>query len=436
MKNTARLRNLFLPHRIEQARELASIWLTTDAQYIERLQLTRLQERWAEAVHNVPYYHNLVARGDVPATLESIAMFRRTVPILTRETLIAQRDQFQRDAPSHHELMTAGSTGNPLRFGNWKDEAIAHTGVNQWVGRLHNGMAPDDKVFMLWGHSHLLGTGIQGRLKNLKRKTQDWLLGYRRVDAYHVEPTRAIAYLDDLRRFRPQIIIGYACALDMMARHNLAAGRSADALGIKLCIACAEMFPQPDSREVLQPFFGCPVVMEYGGVDFGVCAYELVGESGYCIFWWSHLLEVEGDSAEGPLLVTNLTERYLPLFRYRNGDACEGADVDTSGVLQGFAAVKGRVNDTLEMPDGRVIHSVGLFHCIHQEPVWSIQLVVGDDGMRLRLATDKMTEAMESRIRSRLGDLHPDLAACPIDVVDDVATNRAGKRRWIVDERS
>ncbi|MEJ5310874.1 MAG: hypothetical protein WHX52_14005 [Anaerolineae bacterium] len=422
--------------RIQQARQLEVRWLAAHPQEIAQLQFNLLQERWKEAIQNVPYYQNLVARGDAPATLESIAKFRQTVPILTRETLIAQRDQFQRDTPPHHELMTAGSTGNPLRFGNWKDEAIAHTAVNQWVGRFHNGMAPDDKVFMLWGHSHLLGTGIQGRWKNLKRKTQDWLLGYKRVDAYHVEPERSKAYFDDLYRFRPQIVIGYACALDMMARHNLDAGRSADALGIKLCIACSEMFPHPDSREVLQGFFGCPVVMEYGGVDFGVCAYELVGESGYRIFWWSHLLEVEGDGAEGPLLVTNLTERYLPLFRYRNGDACEGANVDTSGVLQGFAAIKGRVNDTLEMPDGRVIHSVGLFHCIHQEPVWSIQLVVRDDGMRLRLATDKMTEPMESRIRNRLADLHPALATCPIDVVADVTTNRAGKRRWIVDERS
>ncbi|MBN2393603.1 MAG: hypothetical protein JXR84_22920 [Anaerolineae bacterium] len=430
------IREFLFRKRLEVAKRWQERWLTLPGEQIKTKQLKNLRERWREATEHIPYYRNLVARGDAPATLESIAMFRQTVPILTRETLIAQRDQFQRDIPPHHELMTAGSTGNPLRFGNWKDEAIAHTGVNQWVGRLHNGMAPDDKVFMLWGHSHLLGTGIQGRLKNLKRKTQDWLLGYRRVDAYHVEPARAIAYLDDLRRFRPRIVIGYACALDMMARHNLNAGRSADDLGIKLCIACAEMFPQPDSREVLQRFFGSPVVMEYGGVDFGVCAYERVDTTGYRVFWWSHLLEVEGDSAEGPLLVTNLTERYLPLFRYRNGDACERANVDTSGVLQGFAAIKGRVNDTLEMPDGRVIHSVGLFHCIHQESVWSIQLAVGDDGMRLRLATDKMTEAMESRIRSRLGDLHPALADCPIDVVTDVATNRAGKRRWIVDERS
>lgn len=429
-------RKLLLRERLEVARQWQEHWLTLPDEQIEAKQLRDLCERWQEATEHIPYYRNLVARGDAPATLESIAMFRQTVPILTRETLIAQRDQFQRDIPPHHELMTAGSTGNPLSFGNWKDEAIAHTGVNQWVGRLHNGMAPDDKVFLLWGHSHLLGAGLKGRLKNLKRKTQDWLLGYRRVDAYHIEPARAIAYRDDLRRFRPQIVIGYACALDMMARHNLAAGRSADDLGIKLCIACAEMFPQPDSREVLQGFFGCPVVMEYGGVDFGVCAYELVGESDYRVFWWSHLLEVEGDGVEGPLLVTNLTPRYLPLFRYRNGDECEGADVNAPGVLNGFAAIKGRVNDTLEMLDGRVIHSVGLFHCIHQEPVWSIQLVVGDGGMRLRLATDKMTEAMESRIRSRLGDLHPALASCPIDVVADVATNRAGKRRWIVDERS
>ena len=110
-------------------------------------------------------------------------------------------------------------------------------------------------------------------------------------------------------------------------------------------------------------------------------------------------------------------------------------DVDDTGVVMGFDSIKGRVNDLLRMPDGCGIHSVGLFHCIHQEPVWSIQLVIGEEGMRLRLATREMTEAMESRIRKRLRDLHPDLATCPVEIVDDVETNRAGKRRGIVDER-
>jgi hypothetical protein len=43
---------------------------------------------------------------------------------------------------------------------------------------------------------------------------------------------------------------------------------------------------------------------------------------------------------------------------------------------------------------------------------------------------------MEARIRTRLATVHPELKKVPIDYVPDLQTNAAGKRRWIVDERT
>ena len=427
-------RRTFLGGRIDQARGWQKKWLSLDERDITEHQLFYLRQRWQEATANIPYYRQLVESGEAPKDFSSLAEFRESVPVLTRDALIQRADQFRREAPSHHTLMTAGSTGAPLQFGNWRNESAAHTAINQWVGRFHNGMGLGDRVFLLWGHSHLLETGVKGKLKGVVRTWKDRSLGYRRVDAYHVGPEAALTYFDIVRRFRPQIVVGYACALDMWIRHNVQKGHTARDLDIKLCVACSEMFPHDDSRELLQEFLGCPVIMEYGGVDFGVCAYELQDAGHYRTFWWSHLLEVEEGRSEGPLLLTNLTDRYLPLFRYRNGDECEGAQCTSDGYVVAFDRIRGRIHDVLDMPDGRTIHSMGLFHCIHQEPVWSIQLVVHNGQMRIRLAARELTEAMESRIRGRLRDLHPDLAACPLEVVDDVATNRAGKRRWIVYE--
>jgi phenylacetate-coenzyme A ligase PaaK-like adenylate-forming protein len=124
----------------------------------------------------------------------------------------------------------------------------------------------------------------------------------------------------------------------------------------------------------------------------------------------------------------------LPLFRYRNGDELSGATCRSDGHVMRFNAIEGRVNDVLDMPSGASVHSVALFHCIHQEPVHSIQLVIRGQERRFRLAAAELPADVEKRIRARLNDLHPDLADYPIDLVDDVATNRAGKRRWIVYE--
>lgn len=435
MTRVSLARRLALGHRLRTAKERGREWMQTPPDAIAARQLASLRERWREAVANVPYYRSLVEAGDAPRDFGSLAEYRDSVPVLMRETLVDQAEQFARDAQPHHVLMTAGSTGVPLRFGNWQAEEADHTGVNQWVGRFQNGMTLADRVFMLWGHSHLLGTGVRGDWKGALRKTKDGLLGYRRMDAYHLEPEISRAYLDVMARYQPQVVIGYACAVDMWVRNNMGRSGLARQAGVRLCIACSEMFPFPDSRDVIGEFLGCPVIMEYGGVDFGVCAYEIADRGEYRTFWWSHYLEVEEGTADGQLLVTNLTARYLPLFRYRNGDACEGARLAATGHVDAFKAIGGRVNDVLDMPDGRKVHSVGLFHCVHQEPVRFIQLVVGRDGsMRLRLASDTLPDGAEARIRKRLTDLHPALTSCPIDVVADVAANRAGKRRWIVHE--
>jgi phenylacetate-CoA ligase len=429
------LRQLLLKNRLTEAQRLQAEWLSTPPEAITAFQLERLRVQWRQAIQEVPYYRQLVADGKAPRDFDSLDEYRARVPVLTRQTLLDQAAHFKRSQAPDLAVTTAGSSGNPVRLGCWKDEATANTAVNQWAGRLQNGMQPQDPVLLLWGHSHLLGTGLAGRMRGQRRKFNDWLLGYCRLDAYHVDGTTASGYYEAAMRFRPKVVIGYACALDLWARHCLAKGTNLAACGVKLGIACSEMFPKPDSREIIGQFLGAPVVMEYGGVEFGVVAYQLGSGGDYRVFWSSHLIEVN-EEAGGELLVSSLTDRYVPLFRYKNGDACEGPEERPGGSVLSFKAVKGRVNDTLTMPDGRIVHSVAIFHCIHQEPVWAIQLVKARNGQitKIRVVASQLPDEALARIRKRLGDVHPDLAQCPVELLPDLGTNRAGKRRWILEE--
>jgi hypothetical protein len=43
---------------------------------------------------------------------------------------------------------------------------------------------------------------------------------------------------------------------------------------------------------------------------------------------------------------------------------------------------------------------------------------------------------MEARIRKLLTQVHPALAAVRFRYLEDLETNRAGKRRWFVDHRT
>ena len=76
--------------------------------------------------------------------------------------------------------------------------------------------------------------------------------------------------------------------------------------------------PKPHQRETIARVFECRVVDRYGLAEFGVVAYQMDGDSNalrvYDGFVWPETTE------EGEIVLTGLTNRMMPLIRYRTGD--------------------------------------------------------------------------------------------------------------------
>lgn len=403
--------------------------------------LSAIRRTWADAVKDVPYYSDLVARGEAPAAIRDWRDVM-ALPVLTRQAIQDEPARFvRRSGPPRDRISTAGSTGTPLRLGMGSAERDLMRVVKlaEWQAQ---GYGAGSRLFLLWGHSHLLGTGWKGRLNHLKRRLGDAYLGYRRVDAYRLGPERSAAYAEALMAFRPAGVIGYASALDLFARQASRFRSRFRALGVRFVLATAEAPPRPDTVPLLEDLFGCPVVQEYGGAEFGQVAFKR-GPAPFEVYPDLNYVEVEPPDAEGPagerpLLLTSLYPRYVPLVRYRAGDSLVGPTCLANGHVSRFDAVGGRVNDVIALPDGEAIHSVAIFHCIHQEPgVYNIQMVVRESGIDIRLvAAREGRPAMETRIRARLRQVHPALEDARFEYVEDLPTTRAGKRRWFVDERT
>ena len=204
---------------------------------------------------------------------------------------------------------------------------------------------------------------------------------------------------------------------------------------------CAEPAPKPDSYDLMREVFGCPVVQEFGGVDFGQVGMKM-DQQPFEIFPDQNILEAlpeaNGPSTRGAALVTPLYQRYTPLIRYRQGDFIDGVDRLESGHVRTFQTLAGRVNDMVELADGRRIHSVAFLHCVHHEPlVLNAQLILDDGGIQLRLVTaPNFGSDCERRIRHQLGQLSPLLSEIPFVRMQDVETSMAGKRRWFADKRT
>lgn len=403
-------------------------------------QLAALRKVWSNALVDVPYYAALVTAGRAPVELRSWADFQ-TIPVLTRQILQNQSIEFiRRSGPPASFTTTAGSTGTPLRIG-MDQESRDLMRIVKLCAWMDFGYVPASRLFLIWGHSHLLGTGWKGKVNHVKRKLTDSFLGYQRVDAYRLDRASCVRYAEQLLRFRPLGLIGYASALDLFARYTIEFHERFRALGLRFVLATAEPVPSPETIAILEDLFACPVVQEYGGAEFGQVAFK-VGAAPFEVY--SDLAYVECESTEDdtpqayPALVTTLYPRYVPLFRYRIGDALVGPERMAHGHLRRFQGVAGRLNDEIRLRDGSSIHSVAIFHCIHQElSVVNIQMLLKDDGMEIRLiSTTPGDSGVEKRIRKRLAQVHPELGKALITYVEDLQTNRAGKRRWFMDERT
>jgi phenylacetate-CoA ligase len=404
-------------------------------------QLSALQETWADAIADVPYYRRLVSEKRAPAIINSWADLL-AVPILTRQLLQDHAGEFLRDSgPPQSFMKTAGSTGEPLRIGMNQPERDLMRIVKlvEWQSL---GYTESSRLFLIWGHGHLLGTGWRGRVNHARRKLADAVLGYHRVDAYRLDPQSCQHYAEALIRFKPIGLISYASALDLFARYTSDFRARFHALKLQFVLSTAEGPPRPDTFDRLQDLFGCPVVQEYGGAEFGQAAFHR-GTGAFTVYPDLNYVEVDppaaATAAESALLLTSLYRRYAPLIRYRVGDSVAGARRWPNGHVYEFDTLSGRINDVIELREGVFIHSVAVFHCIHQEPdVLGIQMLLTDDGIDLLLITRQPAErpAMEQRIRQRLAQVDPVLATARFQYVDDLQVTRAGKRRWYVDRRS
>lgn len=403
-------------------------------------QLVALRAVWADASSDVPYYRGLVQDGRAPRVIDTWSDLQG-IPVLTRRILQDRAAEFIRTSRAPQSFMkTAGSTGEPLRIGMDQPERDLMRVVKlaEWQSF---GYTRSSRLFLIWGHGHLLGTGWRGRLNHAKRKLTDAFLGYQRVDAYRVDRAASEAYAEALIRFRPIGLISYASVLDLFARYAAGYRDRFRALGLRFVLSTAEAPPRSDTIANLEDLFGCPVVQEYGGAEFGQVAFKR-GLAPFEVYDDLNYVEAlppeSGDPGVEPVLVTSLHSRYLPLIRYRVGDAISGVHRLSNGHVHAFDTMAGRINDVIEVAPGEFVHSVAVFHCVHQEPtVHGIQMILSDAGIEILLVADEGSRPdVESRIRGRLAQVHPALATAVFRYVEDLEPTRAGKRRWYIDRRT
>ena len=429
-----RIRDRFLRRSIQERAELYAD--PPDAGAIAARQLGLWNREWARILREVPFYAALKTKNNLPDSFTSWDQFLSSVPVTTRPQVQgASNGRSSTVAPPNHWRITGGSTAQPVQLAAWNSE-FDHTRPDTWLGRYWYGVLPADRQFTIWGHSHLLGTGLRGFLNARKRELFDLLLHYRRFSAYDLGFENMRRAAESLLQFSPRYLVGYSVALDAFARANRDLAAPMRALGLKVVIGAAERFPFDDSEQLLGNLFGCQIAMEYGSVETGLIAHT-VPDGRYQTFWNTYFVEAQpaGPGSAATIRVTSLYPRCFPLVRYELGDEIELEDSRLHPVLR-FRRVIGRCNDYLLLPTGEHIHSEAITHAVRSSGgVTGYQVIQQPSHIRLCLtAPGQLPAECIAEIQRRLKVVHPLLAEVTIQQCGHLKHTIVGKHPMVIRE--
>ncbi|MCU9599710.1 phenylacetate--CoA ligase family protein [Pallidibacillus thermolactis] len=409
-----------------------------DKDKISKMQLKKFNELWQHIQENVPFYKNLVTRNDVPQNINNWEDFKK-LPIIDR-FFASSNIKNLTDKSKKHDLLvtTGGSTGTPLKYPSWKTESRDYE-VNVWFARNFYNISRSDRMFRIWGHSHLLGSGLSKYKKMLAFKVGLPLIGYKRFSAYDLSDEKLRIAGDEIIRFKPNYIIGYSKALQMLAQINKDRRDDFHNLKLKAVIGAAEGFEKEDDKYFISEIFGCPVGLEYASMETKILAHTHP-EGGYRVLWRHNLVECvdeeDNPSENGRILVTSLYPRAFPLIRYELGDLISGAHKNVNSVYS-FDNVAGRNNDFLMLDENTPIHSESITHAIKfSNKITAYQIRYTRD-LKYTIyvkANSIMNENDIKEIKRRLDRIDKRLTNIEIKQVDSLKQTIAGKTKWLIEE--
>ena len=185
-------------------------WL--DTEQLQRRQVERLKQLISHAATASPFYRQRLAhyhdKINSLSSLQDLADF----PLLTRQQLQEHyRELLCPLDDTVYSDSSGGSTGQPVNFyhdayykmfGN----AIHHLFLS-WLG-----VSPGDRTAVFWGADR------DFRSLSLKDKVMMKLERVRSLNSFNVDQSTLKRFLDELAKFRPTYVYGYASSLALAAR--------------------------------------------------------------------------------------------------------------------------------------------------------------------------------------------------------------------------
>ena len=395
---------------------------------IRARQLAALKVQLQHAFDTVPYYRKTWGKAGVhPHDVKSLADLE-AFPVLTKADIRKHERELISvlyDPAKLRLKRTSGSTGVPLNIRidepavQWKAACTIRS--DEWSGyRL------GQRVAKVWGNPEYLHFGWKGRLRNFLFDRSAYL------DTLDLTDERIAEFAARIRRHRPGLIFGHAHSIYLLACSLKKSGIT----DIRPNgIISTAMLLHDWQRSVIEQVFSCPVTNRYGCEEVSLIASECEAHQGLHINADSLYAEI-GDN--GKLLVTDLTNRAMPLVRYEIGDVVVGSGrtCRCGRGLPMIERIEGREADYVVTPSGSLISGISLTENFALLIDGAAQVQIVQESLHhllIRMVADEsFGDASRRQIAKLVHDTFGPTVRFEVELVDAIPQEPSGKYRFCI----
>ena len=332
----------------------------------------------------VPFYRKL------SASLPSVSEMARDheawskLPVVDKEIIGKDRSAFT-SSTVRNPIWTSTSGSSGVKFEFLVDnESTKYAEAAKLVSNEMMGMSLCPRTLLLWGSPRDMAALTGRALASLRLR----LLNTRVILAYSMNDDRAAVILEEIERFRPELLISYPNVLHDLVKRDKRGVLSSDAVGR---FVSAGEWLRPDVKYAIESTTGKIVLDRYGSREYGIIAQECAEGRGLHVMTDQvHLEVVRPDMSpcslgeEGEFLLTVLNRWTMPFLRYRIGDRGEmsGHMCSCGSPYPLLGSLRGRTMDLVHCSDGTTISGFFWTHIAREvQGIERFRIIQPEDGV-------------------------------------------------------
>lgn len=186
-------------------------FLQTNNYIIKKLEEKRVKSFnsiWKKSFKNIDFYRDYKRKFNLPDSISDFNELDKW-PIISKDDIKKIKLKFPYNL--YPKATTGGSTGKPLSIPvSWNQRFRERRITKKFRSRIFN--YKKYKTIIIWGHSHLFGTGYISKVRKVKRDFFDFIYGYKRISTYESDQ-KILKKLNNFINLNSQsniLVIGYS----------------------------------------------------------------------------------------------------------------------------------------------------------------------------------------------------------------------------------